>query len=202
MLSDEHTHKIQAEIDKSRITIQSLKEDLLDHFCCFVEEEMKWGSSFHEAYLKATKQICPNGFDEIQKETIFLLNSKKIMTMKKALYFIGLGSAMSMSLGFLFRILHMPGADQLTYYGLFVFALLFLPMLAIFQYKNTFSKIISERLKAIFGICSAILIAVGVLLKMQALSSVGNILLIVGILLFTFGYLPSLFFRMYKKSLG
>lgn len=125
MLSDEHTHKIQAEIDKSRITIQSLKEDLLDHFCCFVEEEMKWGSSFHEAYLKATKQICPNGFDEIQKETIFLLNSKKIMTMKKALYFIGLGSAMSMSLGFLFRILHMPGADQLTYYGLFVFALLF-----------------------------------------------------------------------------
>lgn len=202
MLSDEHTSKIKEEIDKSSITIESLKDDLLDHFCCFVEEEMKWGISFQEAYLKATKQICPNGFDEIQKETIFLLNSKKIIIMKKALYFIGLGSAMSMSLGFLFGILHMPGGDELTIYGLFVFALLFLPMLAIFQYKNIFSKIISEKLKVIFGFGSAILIAISILLKMQSLSDVGNILLITGILLFTFGHLPFLFFRMYKKSLN
>lgn len=201
MLLDEHIRWIKEDIDRSGIRIESLKEDLLDHCCCFIEEEMKWGASFQTAYMKARSEVCPNGFGEIQNETIFLLNSNKIMIMKKTIYLIGLASAMGMSMGFLFRILHLPGGDQLTYYGLFVFALVFLPAFAILQFKNSFGKLVSERFKYIFGVGSAVIIAIAIFLKMQSLPEVGNIILIGGILLFTFGYLPSLFFRMYKKSL-
>lgn len=200
MLSEKQTSEIRQDIESSSITIESLKEDLLDHFCCFIEEEMKWGSSFSIAYEKAKKQISPNGLDEIQTETLFLLNSKRIIAMKKILYVIGLASSMSVSLGFLFRIMHLPGADELTNYGLFVFALVFIPLLAITQYKNIFTKIISEKLRYIFLFVSAAMLAIGVILKLQRFADIGDVLVIISVLIFTFGFLPTQFFSMYKKS--
>lgn len=77
MLSDQEVARLHSLIDKSPISSQLLKDDLLDHFCCFIEYEMKKGSSFEEAQQKAWQQICPNGLEEIQNETIFLINAKK-----------------------------------------------------------------------------------------------------------------------------
>jgi hypothetical protein len=107
---------------------------------------------------------------------------------------------MSMSLGYLFRIMHLPGADQLTYYGLFAFALVFLPLLAAFQYRNIFTKIMSVKLRFIFLLIVSMLLSFGIILKMQALPEIGNPLVIAGVLIFTFGFLPTQFFRMYKQS--
>jgi hypothetical protein len=84
-LSDEKIDFIRAEIDKSAISLQSLKDDLLDHFCCFVEHEMRRGLTFEEAFAKALREVCPNGLDEIQRETIFLLTTPKIMVLKKTM---------------------------------------------------------------------------------------------------------------------
>ncbi|MDN5215187.1 hypothetical protein QQ020_24115 [Fulvivirgaceae bacterium BMA12] len=199
MLGDEKVDFIKAEIEKSSISISALKEDLLDHFCCFIEHEMKRGQPFEIAYAKAMEQICPNGFDEIQKETIYLLNSKKIMTMKKVMYSVGLITSISVSIGWLFKILHWPGGNQLFVYGFLGLVLIFLPMLAVDRYKVNLAKVFSEKLKIILGFSSAMVIGLGVLLKIMHLSG-GDMLLISGILLFSFGFLPFFFFRMYRKS--
>ncbi|MGV3586333.1 MAG: hypothetical protein ACO1OF_04970 [Adhaeribacter sp.] len=65
-LSDEEIAFVSAEIDKSNISMQELKDDLLDHFCCFIEHERKKGLSFAEAYNKAKAQVCPDGFADLR----------------------------------------------------------------------------------------------------------------------------------------
>lgn len=200
MLSDEQTEYIRREIEKSTISRQGLKDDLLDHFCCFIENEVKNGKSFEFAYVTARQSICPNGFDEIQKETIYLLNSNKIISMKKLMYSIGLMASIGTCAGILFKLLHLPGGDELFTYGFLGIVLLFLPMLALDRYKLSLSKVLSERLKIILGFVSAIIVGLAVLLKLLHLTQFGDTLLIAGFAIFILGFLPFLFFRMYSKS--
>ncbi len=200
MLSDEHIERIQSEIDKGGISMPDLKDDLLDHFCCVVEYKMQRGLSFENAYQQAFMDICPNGFGEIQNETIFLLNAKRIVTMKKIMYSIGLLASISISIGWLFKILGWLGGGELFTYGFLGFVLLFLPLLAIDRYKAALTSVASERLRIILGFLSAIVTGLAVLFKLMHLQG-ADLLLISGVLLFSFGFLPFLFFRMYKKSL-
>jgi hypothetical protein len=74
-----------------------MKEDLIDHFCCAIEEEMRNGLNFKKSYDMAYQNICPDGFDEIQHETIFLLTFKKIKAMKRLVYVSGYLSAIGIT---------------------------------------------------------------------------------------------------------
>lgn len=200
-LTDEQIDFIRTEIDRSAISMPDLKDDLLDHFCCFIEHEMKNGQSFLMAYAQAKAQICPDGFAQIQKETLFLLNAKRAIVMKKLMYFIGLISTMSVSLGWVFKIVHLPGGNYLLTFGFLGFVLLFLPMLAIDRYKLNLQAALSEKLRLVSGFGSAIIMGLAVLFKMMHLSG-ANFFLLGGALLFVFGFLPFLFFRMYRKAIS
>jgi hypothetical protein len=145
--------------------------------------------------------LAPEGLDEIQRETVFLLNSKKIILMKKVMYSIGLVSSMAISLGWLFRILHWPGGFELVNYGFMGFALLFLPMVAINQFKVNINKALSEKLRIILGLLSAFITCIAVFFKTMHYPGADTLLLSGG-LLFIFGFLPFLFFTMYKKSVS
>lgn len=199
MLSQKEVDELSAHINQSNISNQDLKDDLLDHFCCFIENEMQKGVTFKDAQLLAWGKICPNGLDEIQQETIYLLNANKIMMMKKLMYIIGLLSAISLSLGFLFKLLHWPGGGYMATFGFLGLVLLFLPMLAIDRYKLTLNKALSEKLKVILGFTSAAITGLAVLFKILHYPG-ADVLLMLGILLFSLGFLPFLFFKMYKKS--
>src|SRR5690606_40368239 len=54
--------------------------------------------------------------------------------LKKVVYAVGLPSAISVSLGWLFLMLHWPGGSELFNYGLLVFLLVFVPLLGIDRY--------------------------------------------------------------------
>ncbi|GAB3218267.1 hypothetical protein J0A67_02405 [Algoriphagus aestuariicola] len=200
ILEDKEVSFIKGEIEKSKISISELKDDLLDHFCCFIENELNKGRSFESSYVKALNHICPDGFDEIQKETIYLLNSKKIIAMKRIMYLIGLLASMSMTLGWLFKYLNWKGGGDMLTYGMIFFLVLFLPMLAINRYKMTLSGVLSEKLKIIFGFSGAIVTGLGVILRTSGMQY-GTLIVIVGALIIAFGFLPFLFFRMYRKSI-
>ncbi len=200
ILEDKEVSFIKGEIEKSEISISELKDDLLDHFCCFIENELNKGSSFESAYVKALNHICPNGFDEIQKETIYLLNSKKIITMKIIMYLIGLLASMSMTLGWLFKYLNWKGGGDMLTFGMICFLLLFLPMLAIKRYKMTLGKALSEKLNIILGFSGAIVTGLGIILRISGMQY-GSLLVLIGTSIIAFGFLPFLFFRMYRKSI-
>ena len=75
-----HIHEV---IDQSSINIETLKDDLLDHLCCVVEVKMTNGIEFEISLKEALDELAPDGLNTIQRETIFLLNSTKIIFMKK-----------------------------------------------------------------------------------------------------------------------
>lgn len=153
---------------------------------------MAKGDSFSAAYTKAFSEICPNGLNEIEQETILLLTSKRIIAMKEVMYFIGLVTAISVSIGRLFNVLNWPGGGDLFTYGFLGFVLIFLPMLAIDRYKLAFNKVLGERLKIILGFASAIITGLAVMFKLMHLQG-ASILLVVGVILFSFGFLPFYF---------
>lgn len=200
MIAEEYEERIIEEVNQSSLKNQSLKDDLIDHFCCLVEMEMAKGNSFEDSLNKAYTQTAPNGLDEIQRETIFLLNYSKIMIMKKVTYLSGYLFSLTWAAGALFKILHLPGAGMLLGIGGLGIAFIFLPLLLVNRYRNFTREVLSEKMKYIFGIASIILLVTSITMKMLHLMGAA-LMLGVSFLVFGFGFLPFLFFRMYKKSM-
>lgn len=75
-LSNEQVQYIQEELTKEEIHVGSLKEELLDHICCEIENKIATGTTFHHACEQAFASFGENGIQELQSQTIHLLNQK------------------------------------------------------------------------------------------------------------------------------
>jgi hypothetical protein len=200
-LSPEQVMAVRKLVDEGGITFDLLREDVIDHICCVVEVELDRRKNFEAAVQEAMHELAPDGLQEIQRETVFLLNSTKIIRMKKVMYSVGLISSICVSIGFLMKLLHLPGGNQVLTYGLLTFGLLFLPMIAINHFKMSIKRALSDKLRTILGLVSGIMISLGVIFKMLHII-LADELLISGIVIFSFGFLPFLFFTMYRKSVS
>jgi len=121
--------------------------------------------------------------------------------MKKLMYLIGLLSSISIGLGWLFSLLHWTGATEMFNFGFLGLLLLFIPMLAFDRYKLSLRKTLSEKLRIILGLVSAFVVGIAVVFKVLHLSG-ADTMLAAGMLIFIFGFLPFLFFNMYRKSIS
>jgi len=200
-LTPEQIARIQAVISESNLRIQTLKDDLVDHLCCVVEYDLVQGKKFYDALHGAIDELAPEGFEKIEHQTIFLLNSTKIIYMKKVMYIVGLASAISMSMGLVMKLLHWAGSQELTIYGFSIFMLIFVPMITIDRFKVQMQGTISDRLRIILGVASLAVTCLGVLLKIFHMDG-ANLSILIGVIFFSFGFLPFLFFNMYKKSVA
>ncbi|MFC2124601.1 hypothetical protein ACFLU5_07295 [Bacteroidota bacterium] len=198
-LTDEQIDFIYDQVNNSQIDSIELKEDLIDHFCCVIEDYIKQGKSFEESYEKAYQIVCPNGFDEIYQETILLLTSKNIIIMKKLLFLIGFVTTVFLTTSFMFKALHFPGAGVLLGLSAIVLIFVLLPLLFLYFYKKEFSKYISYKMKYIFGYLGVALALTG--LVVYVLHWPGyDLLFLLSVVVIDFGFLPFLFYRMHKIS--
>jgi hypothetical protein len=157
------------------------------------------GLGFEEAFHKAYQETCPNGLDELQTETLYLLNSKKVKAMKVLKYFSGLVASMALAAGSLFKFMHWPYATMLINVGILVFCFVFVPFTFINHLRNNAQHIPSEKNRMILGLLSALLFATGLSFKILHFPTAG-ILMVLGSALFIFAFLPMLFFKMYKNA--
>ncbi len=81
-LSVEQVAVIRKQVEQSGIVNETLRDDVLDHLCCVVEIKLSKGKDFNLAFQEASLELAPEGLVEIQRETVFLLNSFKIIRMK------------------------------------------------------------------------------------------------------------------------
>jgi len=192
---------IQAVVNDSNLRIRTLKDDLVDHLCCIVEHDLSKGKRFEESLQEAILELAPEGFQKIEHQTLSLLQSTKIIHMKKVMYLVGLASSISMSMGLVMKYLHWAGSQELTIYGFLTFVLIFVPMVVIDRFKVQMQSALSDRIRIIMGTISLCLISLGILLKIFHLEG-ANISVLVAAVFFSFGYLPFQFFTMYKKSVA
>jgi hypothetical protein len=74
-------------------------------------------------------------------------------------------------------------------------------MMAVNYFRMSIQKALSEKLRLIIGVLSGVITGTAAVLKVLHMPG-ADILLIIGMLLFSFGFLPFLFFTMYRKSLS
>lgn len=200
MLNEIQTDKILALINESNVSIQVLKEDLLDHLCCAVESGKRKGKDFESALDQALIDLSPNGLDEIQNETLYLLNHKKMAVMKKFTYLTGFIAAMAACVGVGFKLLHLPGAAVLLSTSASILLILFLPLLIIDRYKLIIKKRLSEKLMLLMAALTVIVMCLSVIFKLLHYPG-ASILIFLAMILFSVGLLPFMFFKLYKNSI-
>lgn len=200
-LTEHQVQVIEDFVDSQGIRIRTLRDDVVDHLCCVLESEMDKGSSFEELLDQATADLAPNGLGDIQDKTLFLLNARRIIFMKKVMYSIGFLGSLSLTTGLTLNLLQVPFGTDLLTVGFLTLLLVFIPLLAIDRYKIALSKALSVRLKIILGAIAAALTGLSGLFKLLHLQG-AEILLILGALVFALGFLPFFYFTMYKKSVS
>ncbi|MES2702990.1 MAG: hypothetical protein V4649_10140 [Bacteroidota bacterium] len=198
-LSDEQLAAIEQLVRQEGVN-EDLQNNLLDHYCCYIEEQIDNGLDFYVAYQNAIAAISPNGVGEIQEELFFLLTFKMQTNMKRVIYGFGFFAAFLISMSLLFRIMHWPGVVVLHVSG---FAALIVASTAIFinamKHKDRHSPMYNLRVVA--GFVAGMLIAIGSIFKMLHYPG-ANVQILLGMLALNFVYLPMFFYHLYKKSLA
>ncbi len=109
-ISDEQIDYIINDIRARGVDMESLQQNLLDHMCCVIEQNLKEGEDFEKFYQTTIKTFYKEALWEIEEETIQLLTFKNYYKMKKIMISSGIFSAITLSVGILFKFMHWPGA--------------------------------------------------------------------------------------------
>ena len=181
--------QISSDIRNQEITFSHLLEDLIDHICCDVENEMQQGLSFAEAYRTVRKKMGPRRLKEIQEETLYAVDTK-YRNMKKTMKISGVAGTILMGFAAMFKIQHWPFAGIMLTLGALTLAFVFMPSALSVLWKETHNR------KKLFLFISAFFAGMffisGIVAKIQHWPGAGIILslaAISGILLFA----PALF---------
>ena len=187
-LSLNHINQISRDISRQEIIFSHLPEDLIDHVCCDVENEMQSGLNFSEAYQKVKQKMGSRRLKEIQEETLYAVDTK-YRYMKKTMKISGVAGTIMFGFAAMFKIQHWPFAGILINFGALILVFAFLPSALSVLWNETHNR------KKLFIFISAFLagacFVTGILFKIQHWPGAGSVLTlgtISGLLLF----IPSL----------
>jgi hypothetical protein len=195
-LSEEEIDFVSADIRARGIGLNSLHENILDHVCCLLEEEMQVGQDFHAHYETVISRFYREALWEIEEETYLLITFKNFRTMKKVTTVSGIFSAIFLNLGILFKYMHWPGASAFIQLGIISMAFVFLPLLLIMRNRDTTST--REKIVNSLGFVLAITLALHVLFKVMHWPGATLFIMATGVLLA--GFIPLFFFNGYKNE--
>jgi uncharacterized membrane protein len=164
-LSDQQIDYILNDIGARGVEMESLQQNLLDHICCIIEQNLEANGDFESFYKKTITTFYKDALWEIEEETLLLLTFKNYYTMKKIMIISGTFSAAVMSLGIFFKFMHWPGAAICILLGIVVSSLVFLPLL--FTLKAKEKQTIKDKLILGLATASGILISFAVLFKIM-----------------------------------
>lgn len=198
-LSEQQVEQVLIHLRSKGIAMPSLEEDLLDHLCCMIEARIDQ-RSFEEVFHEVMLEFSAEELRMVQKETNRLITLLKFKTMNTTLRISGLVSAISILTGSIFKILHWPGANILFVIGMFLMAVLFLPLFFALRYKQAENEN-KHLLLSITGAIVGVLTALGIWFKMMHWPG-ATAMLYSSIAILLLGYLPVYIFAVYRKSLN
>jgi hypothetical protein len=172
-LSIQNIERVTRDVKKQEIVFSHLVDELIDHICCDVENEMQDGLTFLEAYNKVKQKISPRRLKEIQEETLYAVDTK-YRYMKNTMKISGIAGTVLLGFGALFKIQHWALAGAMATIGAVILAVVFIPSALGVLWKETHSR------KKLFLFISAFLAGMcfilGTLFKIQHWSGAGIII--------------------------
>ena len=201
VLNESQIERIADMVSGSNIASAELKEDLIDHLCCVVEDEMSRGKEFEASYQTALQRVCPNGMDEIQNETLFLLPLKSRKRLDKTMYVSGFVALTGILATTIMKVLHLPFAQLVLLTTTFVVILVFLPSIFIRLMKQMPGKkrIPFFGFKGVLVYIGAFFCIVSAVFKIAHWPFANYFLLLASIIGYV-GIFPLFFFKVSKKT--
>jgi len=132
-ISDQQIDYILSDIGARGVEMESLQQNLLDHICCIIENNLEENGDFESFYKKTIHTFYKHELWEIEEETLLLLTYKNYYTMKKIMINSGIAAATFFIIGSFFKFMHWPGASLLILLGMAIGALIYLPLLFLFK---------------------------------------------------------------------
>jgi len=191
-----HIEQISRDVSRQEITFSHLLEDLIDHVCCDVENEMQSGLNFTEAYKRVKQKMGSRRLKEIQEETLYTVDTK-YRIMKNTMKISGVAGTILFGFATLFKIQHWPFAGILMFFGALILAFVFLPSALNVLWKETHNR--KRLFLVISSFFAGMLLIIGVLFKIQHWPLAGAILTLAalsGILFF----IPALALSMFSDQ--
>ena len=193
---EDNYERIKNDLVSRGLTCERLIDDLLDHVCCMVEENMDDGNDFESSYHQVLDSIGEKRLPEIQHQTLLNLD-KKFQRMKNFTYLFGLTSAILTILGSFFKRMHWPGAGIMITVGLVLIVLVFLPLYFITNHREQVEK--KNPVYAIVGYLTMALLLAGAAFKIQHWPGAGWLIYAsIGFLLI--GFVPLYVVNVFQKS--
>ena len=190
-LSDKQIDHILNDIGARGVEMESLQQNLLDHICCIIEQDLEENGDFESFYQKTIKTFYKDALWEIEEETLLLLTFKNYYTMKKAMIVSGTISTALLSMGLIFKFMHWPGASLGILLGIGTLSLIFLPLMFLLKIKE--KQDIKDKLTIGIGAFAGILISLGILFKIMHWPY-ANIMMTSSLTILLLVFLPFYFF--------
>jgi hypothetical protein len=134
ILTDQQIDYISTNLEFYGVAKASLKEDLIDHICTYIENSTH--TDFDAAYKEAIQNFGGHyALGRLQHQTMVMTSLKKQKNRLMILYIAGFMSAFSIGNGTIFKILHWPGASIMILMGFMVLNLLVIPLFFYDRYK-------------------------------------------------------------------
>ena len=194
-LTDFQVDLIDAYIKENGVAHAELQEDLLDHLCTSVEGQMQQGKSFEEAFQYTINLFGPGGLKLVQTQTFELLTEMN-ETMKKVTFGFGLTSTFLLLAGTIFKLQHWFGANIMFTLGVAILVLGYLPMILTHKLKES-NK--GDAMMHILGFLGLGITSLGVHFKIMHWPG-AHVMLVSGMAILAFGYVPVYFVKRYKAS--
>src|SRR4051812_40603425 len=119
-LNEEQIDFIRRDIHSKGIELEQLRESIVDHICCIIEETMQDEEDFFSFYEKTIAAFYHTNLKKIETDTLALTIHKKYYAMKKSILLSGGFSAILFIIGSLFKTMHWPGTAVLLVSALFI----------------------------------------------------------------------------------
>lgn len=190
-LSDKQIDYILDDIGARGVGMESLQQNLLDHICCIIEQNLGEDGDFESFYQKTIRTFYKDALWEIEEETLILLTNKNYYTMKKTMVTSGTIAAALMCIGILFKFMHWPGAGICIVLGIFTSSFIFLPLFFTVKVKEQQSR--KDKAVIGLGVTAGILMSLSVLFKVQHWPH-ANQLSVLSLMILAFLFLPVYFY--------
>ena len=195
-LTEQNIREIEVLVEARGVEMKELSYDLVDHICCMIEEKMESGKNYASALEESIASFGKKGIRQIQEETTFLL-TKNILAMRKTMHITGITAAILLLLGSIFKIQHWPGAGVMYVLGAVSLCLVFMPLFLAVRIKEKPGKL--STITNIIGILGAIALCFGILFKIMHWP-LANILMNTGGALLIFIFLPLYIYNGFKTN--
>jgi hypothetical protein len=198
-LTEKEIRRLSREIERQGLTYTELQQELLDHLCCDIEAEMEEGLAFIKAFEKVRKGMGEDRIQQIQEETLLLINQKYRM-MKKFMYILGMIAPAMLITGTIFKTQHWAGAGVLLTLSLFMLGAIYLPVFVMVKIRDTRKEGKKVNMPMyIAGLIAGIIFIAGAMFKIQHWPGAGVMIMLSGIVT-VFIFIPILVIQAVKDK--